>query len=78
MQFLVEAVVLSLLGGLVGILLGLATAAAGAQLLHVPFVFDPVITLISFCFSGAVGIVFGYFPARQAASLNPIDALRHE
>jgi len=78
MQFLLEAVVLSLLGGLVGILLGLATAAAGTNLLHVPFVFDPVITLIAFCFSGAVGIVFGYFPARQAASLNPIDALRHE
>ncbi|ACN14740.1 ABC-type transporter, permease component [Desulforapulum autotrophicum HRM2] len=78
MQFLVEAVVLSLLGGLVGILLGLATAAVGTQLLHVPFVFDPVITLIAFCFSGAVGIVFGYFPARQAARLNPIDALRHE
>lgn len=78
MQFLVEAVVLSLLGGLAGILLGLATAAAGTKLLHVPFVFDPVITLVAFCFSGAVGIVFGYFPARQAASLNPIDALRHE
>jgi putative ABC transport system permease protein len=78
MQFLVEAVVLSLLGGLVGILLGLATAAAGTRLLHVPFVFDPVITLVAFCFSGAVGIVFGYFPARQAARLNPIDALRHE
>jgi putative ABC transport system permease protein len=78
MQFLLEAVVLSLLGGLVGILLGLGTAAAGTNVLHVPFVFDPVITIIAFLFSGAVGIIFGYFPARQAASLNPIDALRHE
>ncbi|MEW5802541.1 MAG: ABC transporter permease [bacterium] len=78
MQFLVEAVVLSLLGGLVGIVLGLATAAAGTQFLHVPFVLDPGIIIIAFIFSGAVGVVFGYFPARQAASLNPIDALRHE
>ncbi|MEW6379258.1 MAG: ABC transporter permease [bacterium] len=78
MQFLVEAVVLSLLGGVAGIMLGFAMAAAGTNLLHVPFVFDPGITLIAFLFSGAVGILFGFFPARQAARLNPIDALRHE
>ncbi|MCL6583105.1 MAG: ABC transporter permease [bacterium] len=77
-QFLVEAVVLSLLGGLAGIAFGLGTAAFGSRLLHVPFVFDPAITLIAFLFSGAVGILFGFFPARRAASLNPIDALRHE
>jgi len=62
----------------VGIVLGLTAAAAGARALKVPFVFNAGIVLIAFVFSGAVGIVFGYFPARKAARLNPIDALRHE
>ncbi|HKI97393.1 MAG TPA: ABC transporter permease [bacterium] len=78
LQFLVEAVVLSSLGGVVGILLGLGGAALGAHLLKVPFVFNPGIVAIAFVFSAAVGVVFGYFPARQAARLNPIEALRHE
>jgi putative ABC transport system permease protein len=78
LQFLVEAVALSSLGGLAGIALGLLGAALGAHFLHVPFVFDPVIVAIAFLFSAAVGVIFGYFPARQAARLNPIDALRHE
>jgi putative ABC transport system permease protein len=77
-QFLVEAVVLSLFGGLVGIALGLLLALVGVQLINVPFVFDPAVVLAAFCFSGVVGIVFGYFPARRAAALNPIEALRHE
>jgi putative ABC transport system permease protein len=78
MQFLTEAVVLSLLGGIVGIVLGLALALGGVTLLNVPFVVDPVIIILAFGFSGLVGVVFGYFPARRAASLNPIEALRHE
>ena len=78
LQFLVEAVTLSLLGGVVGVLLGLGTAAAGAALLGVPFVFDAWIVMVAFLFSGAVGVIFGYFPARKAARLNPIDALHHE
>jgi putative ABC transport system permease protein len=78
LQFLVEAVVLSLFGGLLGILLGLALGAVGANLLRVPFSPDPVIVLIAFGFSAAVGVVFGYFPARRAARMNPIDALRHQ
>jgi putative ABC transport system permease protein len=78
MQFLVEAVVLSSFGGLIGILLGLAAAAAGASVLEVPFVLNPTIVAIAFAFSALVGIVFGYFPARQAARLDPIEALRHE
>jgi putative ABC transport system permease protein len=78
LQFLVEAVTLSLLGGVVGILLGLAAVAAGSALLGVPFIFNPGIVGVAFLFSGAVGVVFGYFPARKAAQLNPIDALRHE
>jgi len=77
-QFLVEAVVLSLFGGLIGILLGLMFAALGARMLEIPFVFGPAIVAIAFVFSAAIGIVFGYFPARRAARLDPIEALRHE
>ena len=78
MQFLVEAVVLSLLGGLVGIALGLALAGFAANVLKVPFIFEPDIVIIAFVFSAVVGVVFGYFPARRAARFNPIEALRHE
>ncbi len=78
LQFLVEAIVLSLFGGLIGILVGLALGAVGANLLRVPFSPDPAIILIAFGFSAAVGVVFGYFPARRAARMDPIDALRHQ
>jgi len=78
MQFLIEAVVLSSLGGLIGIAIATAASIAGAGLMRVPYLFDPGINLLSFLFSAAIGVIFGYFPARRAASLNPIDALRHE
>jgi len=78
MQFLIEAVVLSSLGGLMGIIAGLVGAAIGARYLNVPFLVYPGIILIAFFFSGTIGVIFGYFPARRAARLNPIDALRHE
>jgi len=78
MQFLIEAVVLASFGGGVGILLGIAGAAVGAHLLDVPFVINSGIMVIAFLFSAAVGVVFGYFPARQAAFLDPIEALRYE
>jgi putative ABC transport system permease protein len=78
LQFLVEAVVLSLFGGLVGILLGLALAWIATIGLNVPFLLNTSIILVAFAFSALVGVVFGYFPARSAARLDPIEALRHE
>ncbi len=78
MQFLVEAVVLAAFGGMVGIVLGLGAAGIGAHLIGVPFVFKPGIVAAAFGFSGVVGVAFGYVPARKAAQLNPIDALRYE
>lgn len=77
-QFLVEAIVLALIGGIVGIAIGLGGSYFAVPLLDIPFVADPAVVLIAFGFSGAVGIVFGFFPARKAARLDPIDALRHE
>jgi putative ABC transport system permease protein len=77
-QFLLEAVVLSSLGGIIGITFGLSAAGLLAMLLGIPFVISPVIVLIAFMFSAAVGVVFGYVPARKAAQLDPIEALRHE
>ena len=78
LQFLIEAVVLSAFGGLVGIALAFASCVGLSSLMHMPFLFNPGINLLSFCFSAAIGVVFGYFPARRAAQLDPIDALRHE
>ncbi|AVH42003.1 FtsX-like permease family protein [Agrobacterium tumefaciens] len=77
-QFLVEAVMLSAFGGLVGILTGLGLAYAVVGYLNVPFVTSPSIIFLAFAFSAAIGVIFGYFPARRAASLSPIEALRHE
>jgi putative ABC transport system permease protein len=77
-QFLVEAVVLSSLGGLTGIVLGLAGSVWLGSILRVPFIFNAGIVIISFLFSAAVGVIFGYFPALKAARLNPIEALRYE
>ncbi|MHA6721676.1 ABC transporter permease [Sphingomonas sp. RS2018] len=78
MQFLVEAIVLSMLGGLIGLLLAQGAVFGLSGLMKVDFLFDPQINLIAFAISGLIGVVFGYFPARRAAALNPIDALRHE
>ena len=77
-QFLVEAVVLSSVGGVVGILLALLASYFIARALQLPLTFDGGIILMAFLFSAAVGVVFGYVPARKAARLNPIEALRHE
>jgi putative ABC transport system permease protein len=78
LQFLVEAVVISSFGGLIGIVLALVSSSLLAGVLQVPFVFNAPIVMIGFAFSAAVGVVFGYVPARKAARLDPIEALRHE
>ncbi|MEE4270127.1 MAG: ABC transporter permease [Thermoanaerobaculales bacterium] len=78
LQFLVEALVLSLIGGLVGIVLALVVSYVLAQAMGIPYIIDPRINLVAFAFSAAVGVVFGYAPARRAARLDPIEALRFE
>ena len=77
-QFLVEAVVLSAFGGVIGVSFALIVSSLGARALGLPLVLDVKIVLLALLFSAGVGVVFGFFPARRAASLNPIDALRHE
>ena len=77
-QFLVEAVVLSIFGGVIGIILGLSLAGAAAYAMSIPFTVNPSIVAEAFIFSALIGVVFGYFPARRAARLDPIEALRHE
>ena len=77
-QFLVEAIALSMLGGVIGLLLAQIVIGALSALGGLPFLFVPEINLIAFGISALIGVVFGYFPARRAAALNPIDALRHE
>lgn len=78
MQFLVESVVLSSIGGIIGIVLGIGITVLVTNVYDIPFIFNQNIVIISFFFSTIVGVVFGYFPARKAAKMNPIDALRHE
>jgi putative ABC transport system permease protein len=78
LQFLVEAMVLSAFGGLFGIILALVASAVLVRVLEVPFVLNTGIIIIAFLFSAAVGLAFGYVPAHKAASLDPIEALRHE
>ncbi|MGZ8546730.1 MAG: ABC transporter permease [Sulfuricurvum sp.] len=78
LQFLVEAVVLSSLGGVIGMVLVISIGVGINLFFDLPFVFNTSIVVIAFLFSTIVGIVFGYFPARKAARLNPIDALRYE
>jgi putative ABC transport system permease protein len=77
-QFLVEAVVLSSFGGLVGVALALVGSWALTSLLGVPFMFQPAVVALAFLFSAGIGIAFGYVPARSAARLDPIEALRRE
>ncbi len=78
LQFLIEAVVLAALGGVIGILLATGASIGLSRFMEVPFVFNPGVNVIAFLFSAGIGVLFGYFPARRAARLDPIEALRHE
>ena len=78
LQFLIEAVVLASLGGLIGVVLATGASIGLARLMQVPYTFQPGINLLSFVFSAGIGVLFGYFPARRAARMDPIEALRHE
>jgi putative ABC transport system permease protein len=78
MQFLLEAIVLSTMGGTIGMGIGLSGSYFASRALGLPFVVPPEIVALAFAFSALVGVLFGYLPARKAARLNPIEALRHE
>ncbi len=78
LQFLIEAVALAALGGLIGIVIATGASMVLAGVMEVPYLFNPTINLLSFVFSAAIGVVFGFFPARRAARMDPIEALRHE
>jgi putative ABC transport system permease protein len=77
-QFLIEAVVLALFGGVIGVALGILAAVGMADIVHWPLTINPVYVLIACGVSAAVGIIFGYYPALKASRLDPIDALRYE
>lgn len=78
LQFLIEAVVLAALGGLMGVILATVLSLSLTALMDIPYAFNVAINLQSFLFSAAIGVIFGYVPARRAAKLDPINALRHE
>ena len=78
LQFLIEAVVLSAMGGVIGIVIATAASWGLSSLMEVPYAFDPYINLLSLVFAAGIGVLFGYFPARRAARMDPIEALRHE
>ena len=78
LQFLIEALIISSLGGISGITIGMLVYVFFTSISHQPFIFSLLSVVVSFLFAAFVGIVFGYFPAKKASSLNPIDALRHE
>ena len=78
LQFLIEAIVLSALGGVIGIVIATVASYWLSHLMSVPYQFDTSINLLALVFSAVIGMVFGYFPARRAARMDPIEALRHE
>lgn len=78
LQFLIEALMLGCLGGVLGVAVALAASWGACAAMQLPFTFDPFINLLAFSVSALTGVVFGFFPARRAAKLDPIEALRHE
>ncbi len=78
LQFVLEAILLTLVGGGAGVLLGVAASVAVARALHWPPIISSTTVVVGLAVSTAVGLVFGYYPAGRALSLDPIEALRHE
>ncbi len=78
MQFLIESITLSSLGGIIGIIWAFFASLSLSYYMEIPFIFDIPTAIIAFLFSAFIGVLFGYLPARRASKLNPIDALRHE
>lgn len=78
MQFLIESIMLSIFGGVIGIFLGILAASAVSSFMHWPVIVTSESLIISFAVCSAIGIFFGWYPAKKAAGLNPIDALRYE
>jgi putative ABC transport system permease protein len=78
MQFIVESVIICVIGGVIGIITGIALAAAGVSLLHMKLAISVPVVFISVGFSMLIGIFFGYYPAKKASQLDPIEALRYE
>ncbi|WP_020611000.1 ABC transporter permease [Sediminispirochaeta bajacaliforniensis] len=78
LQFLSESILLSLMGGLIGIIISVIAALFVNRFANIPTVIDPIVVIVSALFAAGVGIFFGYYPARKAANLYPIEALRYE
>jgi putative ABC transport system permease protein len=77
-QFLTEAIILTFVGGFIGMALGIAISGILTKIMNVPFTISPVAMTLAIGVSGAVGIIFGWYPARKASNLQPIEALRYE
>ena len=78
LQFIIEAIILSLIGGCIGMLIGVAGSVLVSSLTGFPVIVSPLAIFLSFGFSAGVGVFFGFYPAYKASLLNPIDALRYE
>lgn len=78
LQFLTEAIILTLAGGIIGMILGVGVAIALSKVMNVPFAVSPMSIILAIGVSGGIGILFGWYPARQASNLQPIEALRYE